>query len=312
MNALSLSSSPTIALPNYIIDATPGSFNGCFNRFPFTFSHTLAGHPLFELSNLAEISEMILASGQPEKFDCSHNSGVSAGSKFEELHSKDQVAEAILQLRESNSWIKLSTLNEVIPEFDCLAKQIILELEEFTGIALHKEITWCGATIFLGSPNTVVPYHLDHEANFLFQIHGTKQVNLFDQEDRSILTEEELEICYIGDKQLNYKDDHQEKASVYCLTPGTGVHHPICAPHWVKNGDDINVMLSLNFQMRSFNLRSRIYQANYYLRKLGLEPTPPGKSIWKDNLKGLIMSDAIFPPIKRLGASTKSLWQHFK
>lgn len=127
---------------------------------------------------MSKIAEELLSSGHPEKFCCSHNSQVSASTKFEELKPKEQVAEAILKLRESNSWIKLSALNEIIPEFDYLARQIILELEELTGKALRKEITWCGATIFLGSPNTVVPYHFDHEANFLFQIYGTKEVNL--------------------------------------------------------------------------------------------------------------------------------------
>ena len=71
--------------------------------------------------------------------------------------------------------------------------------------------------------------------------------------------------------KLNYKHEYQEKASVFCLTPGTGVHHPIMAPHWVKNGDDINIMLSLGFRMRSFDIRSRIYKTNHYLRKTRAE-----------------------------------------
>jgi hypothetical protein len=312
MNSLSLTSALDMVLPSHIIDAKPGSFHDSFNRFPFTFSHRLAELPIFEISNLAKISEIILASKQPEKFCCSHNSGVSAGSKFEELHPKEQVAEAILQLRESNSWIKLSALNEVIPEFDHLAKQIILELENLTGIALSEEITWCGATIFLGSPNTVVPYHLDREVNFLFQIHGVKEVNIFNQDDRSILTEEELELSCLGARQLNYNHEQQQKASVYLLQPGTGVHHPICAPHWVKNGNDINVMLSLSFHMRSFDVHSRVYKANFYLRKLGLKPTPPGKSRWRDNIKFLVMSDAIFPFVKNCIASTKTILQYCK
>ena len=133
MSTSSLTAAATLPFPNRIIDAKPNSFRDNFNCSPFTFSHELAKLPLFELSNLAEISEIILASGQPEKFCCSHNSQVSASTKFADLRPKEQVAEAILQLRESNSWIKLSTLNEVIPEFGCLTKKIILELEELTG-----------------------------------------------------------------------------------------------------------------------------------------------------------------------------------
>lgn len=68
-------------------------------------------------------------------------------------------------------------------------------------------------------------------------------------------------------------------------TPGTDVHHPVCAPHWVKNGSDYSVALSINFCMRSFDQRAKVYQINHYLRKLGLSPTPPGKSVWRDRLK---------------------------
>ncbi|MCC5632610.1 hypothetical protein LC613_33945 [Nostoc sphaeroides CHAB 2801] len=41
--------------------------------------------------------------------------------------------------------------------------------------------------------------------------------------------------------------------------------------------------------MRSFDLQARIYQINHYLRKLGLEPTPPGQSAIKDYAKILAL-----------------------
>ncbi len=32
----------------------------------------------------------------------------------------------------------------------------------------REDVTWEDAYIFLASPNAVTPYHIDHEATFLF------------------------------------------------------------------------------------------------------------------------------------------------
>ena len=45
------------------------------------------------------------------------------------------------------------------------------------------------------------------------------------------------------------------------------------------------------------------YQANYYLRKLGLNPTPPGKSALLDNTKRLVV---------QVGLNSKKLLQPTK
>jgi hypothetical protein len=73
------------------------------------------------------------------------------------------------------------------------------------------------------------------------------------------------------------------------MRPGMGVHIPVNAPHWLQNGDDISVSLSLNFQFKNPVL-GNIYRANYYLRRVGLNPTPPHKSRIGDFIKGHGMS----------------------
>src|SRR5713101_7055234 len=54
---------------------------------------------------------------------------------------------------------------------------------------LHRE----EAFIFISSPNSVTPYHLDEEHNFLCQIRGTKQVSMWDPLDRETLPEPAIE-----------------------------------------------------------------------------------------------------------------------
>ncbi len=82
-----------------------------------------------------------------------------------------------------------------------------------------------------------------------------------------------------------FKSVSQEKAYVFPLVPGKGVHIPSKGPHWVKNGDDYSVSFSINFCLREMDLKSRVYQCNHYLRRLNFTPTAPGSSEAKDWLK---------------------------
>lgn len=279
---------PALDLPKRIIEADASKFSENFNRSSFMFSHNLAGHPLFEVPRLAELSNTLLSKGGTEKV-IRLGGKVPVHAKWGDMVQKEQVqkqvAEVIASIEESDSYISLKSV-QLDPEYYALLNQIVAELEDLTGTLLHQEITWLESYIFIASPHLVTPYHFDHESNFLFQIHGEKNVNLFDQCDRSVLTEQEIERYYIGDEgSANYKEENQNKASVYHLIPGKAVHHPVRAPHWVRNGNKYSVSLSINFYMRSFDLQARIYQVNHFLRKLGLEPTPPGRSPLKDRAK---------------------------
>ena len=74
--------------------------------------------------------------------------------------------------------------------------------------------------IFVSSPDSVTPYHMDPEHNFLLQIRGRKQVSLFDGDDRALLSERELEKFYArGHRNLTFDDANQDKAQVFELTP---------------------------------------------------------------------------------------------
>lgn len=310
MSLLSTNSEQKVTLPNPILEPVKQDFKENFNQKSFQCTHHLTGHPLFEIPRLVELARLLVEKGGRHKV---HSSGgnVSTHQKWSDMPWKEQFDVALSQINESGALIVLKTI-QIDPEYDALVKQIVDELSILTGIDLWKEITWLEGYIFVSSPQSLTPYHLDHESNFLLQIQGEKDVNLFDQTDRSVLTEQEVEHYFAGDLQAaNYQEKNQSKASVYHLTPGLGVHHPPKAPHWVKNGSQYSVSLSINFCMRSYDLQARVYQVNYYLRKLGLRPTPPGQSPLKDKVKIAFMgifnkskpdnkNEIIFSGIERL------------
>jgi hypothetical protein len=72
---------------------------------------------------------------------------------------------------------------------------------------------------------------------------------------------------------------------VFNLKPGQAVHHPPLAPHWVRNGSYPTIAFSVGFCMKSIDVTPRVHQVNYYLRKLGMVPTPIGTAAWKDRAK---------------------------
>lgn len=274
-----------LSLPDQIINAESSDFSKQFNRSSFEFSHNLSDHPLFQIPRLVELAEFISQKAGSDKVTCMVGGQIPIGCKWSDRILKDRVEEAIARIEESGSLVLISDA-EIDPEYQALLDRIILELEILTGVPLRQEITWMNAYIFITSPNTITNYHIDHESNFLFQIKGEKEVNLFDQSDHTILTEQELETFYIGNiESANYSPEKQPQATVYHLTPSQGVHHPVNAPHWIKTNQQFSVTLSINFYLRSFDLKARIYQVNYFLRKLKLQPTPPEQSAWKDALK---------------------------
>ncbi|MEH1778652.1 MAG: cupin-like domain-containing protein [Nostoc sp.] len=307
---------PTLTLPEPIIAADTPDFRDKFNHSPFMFSHNLVGHPLFEIPRLVELANTLFPKGQIFSF----GSGNSPGLKWGQIPNRKPIVEVLSHIGESDSCVMFKSAH-IDPEYKALLDKTLIELEDITSVPLHREMTWSIATIIVSSPHVITPYHIDHDCNFLFQIHGEKDVHLFDQNDRSVLTEEEIERFYLGHiSSANYREENQNKASVNHLVPGKGIHHPVLAPHWVRNKDSYSVSLSINFCLRTCDLQARIYQVNHYLRQLGMLPTPPGKSALRDKTKIIAVEmfskrkpenhdEVVRSGIKRITAPVKLLQQ---
>jgi hypothetical protein len=222
------------------------------------------------------------------------------------------LSETIRQLGEAGAWLKITSANAVDPAYEALLQQLLQEIEALAAVPLRQEITWSTLTVFMASPHIVTPYHIDHESNFLFQISGQKQLTLFDPNDRGLLSENEIENFYRGDfEAAQWREELQLRGSAYQLVPGAVVHHPPLAPHWVQNGDNISISVSIGFCMQSLDRRARIYQVNHFLRRFGLQPSPPGRSRLRDRIKiagiGMISKSSPKTPEEILFSGTDRL-----
>lgn len=278
-------------VPSQWIEVSPEDAREKFNRLSFEIGHHLSNHPLFQVPALLELAERVVGA-RPN--DLYYDMGdVSPGQRWDEVpDAAFSAVEGMRQLETSNAWF-LFKHTQRDPLYREVFESGLKEIKEVAGDGVDAQIRQEDILIFVTSPNRVTPYHIDRECNFLLQISGSKTLYVFDRDDREVLSEEELERFWTVDNNAAiYKPKLQNRARAYHMRPGTGVHIPVNCPHWVQNGDNISVSLSVNFQFLD-SLRGNVYRANHYLRRAGIKPLPPGVHSGRDAAKSFAMSCAI-------------------
>lgn len=296
-----------------------GDMKAGFNKRSFVIRHTLAETGLFTQARIAQLSRAMIASKRKDIVSALNFKSAQVQSKFTDLPQADQLTNAVENIGETGSWIKLTRIQDFDPEYREVLDDIIDDMEALSSAPIKPSLTWATMTIFMASPGIATPYHIDHESNFLFQVAGEKDVCLFDQNDRELVPDSDIERFYNGNAEAaRYLAEYQDRGTVYHLTPGLAVHHPPLAPHWVKNGGEVSISVSVGLCMKPLEERARIYQANFLMRKLRMNPTAPGRSRVGDAIKTRIMSrlekrnpktyrEVVFSPMDRLKAPLRLL-----
>ena len=252
------------------------SFGERFDKEPFEFQHRLSTDARFGHEELRALALRL-----PTKYYDSGN--IAAGTRWDKAEKRCSFEDAVGQLETSDSWIILKRAYED-PAYAGVLETCLADVSRLTGRDLATEVRSKTMSIILTSPNRITPYHIDGDCNFLFQVRGTKTLFVFDGNDRSVLTEPEVEGYWMGDSYAaKFRESNQDKARAYAMKPGVGVHLPLMFPHWVKNDNNVSVSVSINF-----NFKDSLYDAyrgNFMLRKCGLRPSPVGASKLNDSLK---------------------------
>lgn len=264
--------------------ASRALFQTHFDHKPFEFEHSLHTMEIFTMPALLRLAERCMQKRE-------HKSHFETGEPvvngfFGNKPSDMTLVQALERIGEGKNWIILKRIHEE-PEYREALQLFISELSELTGADLRRDYHDPILTIFITSPNRITPYHLDGEANFLAQVQGKKFVYLYNARDPEILTNEEMERYWTGHLLApRWHDELTEGQWRFEVAPGIGVFNPATFPHWVKNGDNVSVSVSINFK-RVRNDAIGAYRANYYARKMGMQPKAPGKSPAVDRFKNL-------------------------
>ncbi len=263
-----------------LLEIDTPTFQNNFPRKPFLIRHRLSQHPLFGVSRLLELSKALPESCvEYNKGDIPLNMASQASPR-----SGLSAEETIRRIREAKSWMVLKYV-EKDPEYSALLDQCLDQVktlsQDYVEGMYNKE-----GFIFLSSPNSTTPFHVDPEHNFLLQIQGQKQVAIFDPFDELVATNADIEQGLYGKiRNLTYREEIRSRGFISDLNPGQGLHFPVAAPHWVKNGPDVSVSFSITFRSRRSERDSGIRQMNMRLRAKGIKPCPIGQSPLRDNVK---------------------------
>jgi hypothetical protein len=275
------------AMRERVVDCAPEVFAKNFNRLPHEVQHNLSTDPLFQLPALAELAQRVAGRERPHhsRGDIHIEEGTTSKSSFDFRDLANmRVPELVTNIEQGQTWVILKHI-EREPGYKEVFETCICDLMLLAGKQLLKQVKWFEATVFITSPNRVTDYHIDRECSWLLQIHGNKDMHFFDRSDKDVLPDEELEKFWMGNNLASaYKPQFESRAIVHHLRPGVGVHSPVNTPHWLKNGDNVSVSLSVNFQFHE-GAWENLFRANHYLRRAGLTPSSPGKNPFADNTK---------------------------
>ncbi len=266
-----------------VVDLEGSRFREDFDRRDFPVAHNLADCPLFTLPRLVELAAAT-ASSRPN--DVYYDAGnVAVSQRWSDSPKLEEPVDVTMRrIETSGAWIVLRQVN-LHPGYAGVLESCVQDMLRLSGRQLKERMKRIEIIVFVTSPQRVTTYHIDRECSFLLQVHGEKEINIFDRDDREVLPEQELERFWTVDNNAaQYKHDLQARAHVYQLKPGDGVHIPVNAPHWLRNGGDVSISVNFNFWEHD-SARANLYRANYYLRQMGIAPTAPFLSTGRDALK---------------------------
>jgi hypothetical protein len=247
-----------------------------FCKRPFVFRHSLTSD-LFSLAALRRL-------GERKALDSKHlgflRTGFSHDLKWGTAEMKRAICESFDELESGTRRLKLSHIHDE-PGYREVLAACSEELSDLTAVDLQRPARQPLETVFISSPYEVTPYHVDPEENFLMQIEGSKVVYVY---ERELFDWRYFEECYdLGNYSATLPDDLKCQARSFQLHPGWGLYNPGNCPHWVQNGPDVSVSVSIAYtrELDPFG----VLRVNSRLRRLGLNPAPPGRSKMRDTAK---------------------------
>ena len=139
--------------------------------------------------------------------------------------------------------------------------------------------------LFVSSPNSTTPFHLDSEDNFFVHIHGEKFFTVFDNTDRAIVPDDEIERSMTKHRNLKYDESFAARGREFHLLAGDGCYVPYQWPHWVRTAGSFSISMAITWKTRDVRRLNDLHFFNSMLRGIGLPQQPPGRQKARDALK---------------------------
>ena len=251
-----------------LLSATEG-LAAAYPYAPARLSHALADHPLFALDRLAGLAERL-----PDA-RLEYNRGDVALDQDPGAVSANGLspAETVRTIEANGSWMVMKNV-EADPAYAELLAGCLAALAPVTRAATGPAHQAEGF-VFLSSPGSMTPFHMDPEHNVLCQLRGTKTMAVYPRD--GLVAQETREAFHLGaHRNLRHEARFDAEAETFDLGPGDALHVPLLAPHWVRNGRAVSVSFSITWRSKASVAEADTHRANAWLRGRGLSPRPPG------------------------------------
>lgn len=278
-----------------IFDAKARADFAChYPEVPHKLRHALDQHPLLTLDRLADLAEAlpegsveynladlpIAVEGKPDKGDL-------------------PLGETIRQIGSSGSWAVLRNIGQD-PEYAALLNDLLDEIapqvEARTGPMLHRL-----GFIFVTSPGGVTPAHFDPEHNVLLQVRGSKTMTQFPAGDTRFVADEAHERYHTGGpREVDWQETLETEGTQFHIGPGEGLYVPVMAPHFVRNGPEPSISLSITWRSEWSYREADARAFNHVARNLGFSPRAPGR--WPQQNRSKAFA---YRAIRKLGLAGK-------
>ncbi|WP_436278040.1 transcriptional regulator [Parerythrobacter lacustris] len=247
------------------------TFAANYPETPHLLRHGLGRNVLLELDSLA-----VLAGKLPPSSIEYNRGDLPIGVDGKPGSNGLSIEDTIRHIASSNSWAVLKNIEQV-PEYEALLLDLLGELrgeiERKTGAMLRPQ-----GFIFISSPNAVTPYHFDPEHNILLQLVGSKAMTQFPAGDSRFAPDEVHETYHSGGaRELTWHDSFAQHGREFALGPGDGLFVPVMTPHFVRNGPESSISLSITWRSDWSFAEADARGFNRVLRRFGLAPAPPAR-----------------------------------
>ncbi len=257
------------------------------DREPFKCHHTITDHPALSLANLQKVipslpqDQVFFSSGSLNKSDDFDRAHIDKKSSF-------SLEQTLQDLQKTDAYIMVRS-----PEADPSFKDLFASMRSDVEALMQAQNLGRSAIdpmlyLFIASPGSITPFHIDRYSTLLLQLKGTKKVYLYPAWDEKYCPAETLE-GFMARKPVRpvYHESMASGAKGFDFGPGEVLHIPFVAPHHVENGkDSVSISLSIIFNTNESMLKQKALMMNHRLRNLGLKPTPINQSKIIDQVKG--------------------------
>jgi hypothetical protein len=268
------------------------TFATAYPDAPVTLTHELSNHPLFSREALVMLADRMPAES------VEYNLGsIPLGVRPEETPANGlTLGETIRTIDSNGSWVVLKNV-ERDTEYGALLDSALAEIDHIvaqsTGPMLHRE-----AFIFLSSPGSVTPFHMDPEHNILLQIEGEKTMTVFPAGEAYLVPYQQSERFHAGGhRNLEWNDSFMPRGTAFALMAGEAVLVPVKAPHFVENGPVVSTSFSITWRSERSIAEGELHSLNAMLRRRGLPTGRIGAKPERQKLRRLL-----YRIMRKLGA----------